>query len=212
MAFASNRDLVILEPNLFRDIAFAGQRLINASDGVVSGTTLTSASSDFEAAGVGAGDVVLIADVPAEVVTRDSPTALTVSRLRPDVSGPAIAPSPGTNLRIEIVNFGPQIELVHRQVMRTVGIEPDDPNGVVSVAMVINGSMVAHIEALGTIYMLMAGASALIGRDGVLWNKAKLYRDRFDGARQRARVELDLDSDGVAEVTRFMNVVQFTRS
>lgn len=58
MSFAKDRDLLVLEPSLFQDVAYLGQTLVSGTDGSLSGTELFSASSNFEAAGIEGGHVV----------------------------------------------------------------------------------------------------------------------------------------------------------
>jgi hypothetical protein len=214
MSFATDRDLIIFEPNLFRDVAFASQRLVKAGDGEVAGTTLTSASSDFEVAGVEEGHIVLLDRLPVEVIERLSPTELTVSLLRPLSDGDPIPPPPGTDHPIEVLTFAPQIEVVHRQVLRTLGIEPDEDGflGTPGVENLVNVEEITKVEALGALDLIFTGAASLIGEQGTLWTKAQMYRQRFASARQWARGRFDLDGDGVADTVRFMNVVQFVRA
>jgi hypothetical protein len=61
MAFAVDRDLLVLEPGLFREVSWVGQRLVSGT-GDASGTALTMTSQDvlFDAASVGDGHVVLV--------------------------------------------------------------------------------------------------------------------------------------------------------
>jgi len=86
--FASERDLLAIEPHAFTDALWAGRR-VTGGQGDVSGTTLTatSASVGFDAAQVAAGQVVVVAGVPLEVVSVVSATQLAVSLLRDDFDG-----------------------------------------------------------------------------------------------------------------------------
>ncbi len=214
MAFATDRDLLVLEPNLFRDIAFASQLLAGGTDGVVSGTTFTSASADFVAAGLDAGHVVLISDVPVEVIEVVSSTELTVSLLRAHSDDPAVPPPAGTALTYGVRSFRPQLEMLHRQIMRAAGIEPDglgEPSDAPTVDEVLNGDEVAMVEALGALEGIFASAASILADEPYLRLRAASYRDRFSSARQRARVRLDLDGDGEVDVVRHLNVVQFVR-
>src|SRR3954470_14123560 len=69
--FASDRDLLAMEPNLFRDVGWVGQRLVSGTGGVAGTTlTLTAQDVDFEDGGVGAGCVVLVDGAPYEVLAR----------------------------------------------------------------------------------------------------------------------------------------------
>jgi len=211
MSFASDRDCLVLEPNVFRDLGFASQRLVQASDGAITGTTLSSMSSNFSQAQVDSGHVVLADSVPLEVVERLTNHSLTVSRLRPDPDGDAIPPSTGSGLDIEVMSFAPQIEMVHRQVLRSIGIEPEGIDSDLTEDDVLNWRDFVRLETIGALHLLFAGTSSLIGERGTLWNKSELYRQRFEAVRRGLSALIDTNDDGEVDVIRYLNVVQFVR-
>ena len=96
--FINDRDLLLLEPNLFRDASWAGQLLVSAT-GDVTGTTLTLSTFDvdFDAARVDTGYVVVVNGTAYEVISRLSATTATISRLREDESDSPLAPSPAVS-------------------------------------------------------------------------------------------------------------------
>lgn len=212
--FITDRDLLILEPNLFRDVGWAGQRLV-AGIGDVAGTTLTmtSADVDLEAAGIDAGHVVRVGIVPYEIVERLSATTATISRLRVTTEDPVQVPAPVSDGAVEIHTFAPQIAMVHGHVLRLLGIEPDEPDpDAVSEGDITNPAALKRVEALGTLHLVFAGAAALSEPGSTLWARAEMYRDRFAAERRRAAARLDLDGDGVADATRRLNLVQLVRA
>jgi len=211
MAYATDRDCLVLEPNVFRDLGFASQRLVQASDGAITGATLSSMSSNFSQAQVDAGHVILVDSVPLEVVERLTDHSLTVSRLRPDPDGDAIPPSAGSGLNIEVMSFAPQIEMVHRQVLRSIGIEPEGIDSDLTEDDVLNWRDFVRLETIGSLHLLFAGASSLIGERGTLWNKSELYRQRFEAVRRGLSALIDTNGDGESDVIRYLNVVQFVR-
>ncbi len=224
MPFATDRDLLILEPNLFRDVQWTAQRLISAT-ATVSGTTLTASGVDFAASGVEAGAVAIVDGVPVEVVSRTSATVLVVSRPRVGLDDAAIPPSPSTSKTLTIHTFRPQIELVHQQVLRMVGIDPFEPaaqvaaggGGALTEAAILNPRALRLVEALGTLHLIFAGASAIggigsTGPDTPIALRARFYRERFDEARRRAAVRIDTDGDGIADATRYLNLMQLARA
>ncbi len=211
--FASDRDLLLLEPNLFRDVGWVGQRLTRASSSSVSGTTLTLTSPDvpLDAAGVEAGNVAIVNGVGYEVVARLSSTQLTISRPRARLDDPVQPPSPATGVEAFVHTFAPQLAIVHAQLLRMVGIEPDDPASEPGPSRIVNPTALTRIEALGALFMVFAAASAAAGPESPAGKRAEFYRLRFAEERERAVVRLDLDGDGVADATRRFNVVQFVR-
>jgi hypothetical protein len=217
--FITDRDLLVLEPNLFRDVGWAGQRLLSAT-GSVSGTTLTVPGADFVALGVDAGHVaVLGANYEAvEVVQRLSATSLQVSRPRADAAGAAIAPSAGTGLAVVIGTFRPQIAIVHRQVLRMLGLgEAGSALGGeagLDESAVTNPGELALLEAAGTLHLVLGSAGAVGavgGAGGAMARRAEHYREVFAAERGRTAARVDTNGDGVAEVTRYLNVVQLGR-
>lgn len=211
MAFATDRDLLVLEPNLFRDIAWAGQRRLSATDGATSGDSLTSASSDFGAAGVGAGHVVMLDAIALEVIERVSATELKVSLLRDSAQDEALPPPALSGAKVLVTSFGPQIQSVHEQLLRALGVEPSDTSAAVTASNITNPAALARLEAIGALHLVFSAAAALANEQDRWWLKAEMYRDRFIAQRRRLAIGIDLDGDGVPEATRRLNTIQFVR-
>lgn len=211
MAFSTDRDMLVLEPNLFRDVTFAGQRVAEGSDGVLSSGVLRSATSDFVSAGIDTGHFVVVEGVAFEVIERIDATSLSVSRLRASVDDPAIPPGDGSSLSFSITTFSPQIELMHQQLMQLLEGETD-LDAVALIDAILNPDEFARVESLGAMHLVMAGASSLIGDRGMLWMKATMYRERFVASRARLRVFLDIDGDNVIDQTIWFNTVQLRRA
>lgn len=212
MPFATDRDLLAFEPNLFRDIAWTGQRRISADDGATSGSALTSASSNFTSARIKPGHVAMLDAIPLEVISIDSDTQLTVSLLRDDVDDPTLSPPALTDAPLVITTFGPQIASVHDQLLRALGIEPTNPNAQPSAADITNPAALARLEVLGALHLIFTAAATLSTTDDILRTKAEMYRDRFIAQRNRLAVGVDLDGDGLPEATRRLNTIQFIRA
>ncbi|TVQ34449.1 MAG: hypothetical protein EA376_00130 [Phycisphaeraceae bacterium] len=205
MAFARDRDLIVFEPTLFRDVAWAGQRLV-VGDGVsISGTTLSAPGDNFEAAGVEAGHVALVDELPLEVVDRLSATELMVSRLRDRLDAPPVAPGAMSDAKLVIASFRPQIESMHELLMRSAGLAPSDP-------MVVNERDVARVEALGALHTILSAAAPATQEGTPMWDKARLYADRFRAERGRLVIEIDLDDDGEADALRRIGAARFRRA
>lgn len=216
MAFATDRDVLALEPRVFEEASWASQRLVSGV-GSVSGTALTleSGGPGFDEAGVGAGSVVIVDGVPLEVIERVSASVLTVSRVRADAGDAPVVPSAVSGVSVEVPTLGPQLEIVHRQVLSMAGVEASEavwlPEGAVTAASVVASPGCALAEALGALHLAYA-ALASAGRAGEGFAaKAACYRERFGDARRRAEVVLDLDGDGVADARRRLNAVRLTR-
>lgn len=206
---ATDRDLLVYEPNLLRELGWASQRLVRAT-GAISGTTLTISAYDVDlaAAGVGPGHVVVIDGAPLEIVERLSATTATVSRLRADPAGPAIAPSPMSGKPASIATFSPQIALVGGQILRLLGLEPTDE------ARVTNPDSLRRLVSLGALHLAYTAASAAGGEQGWssrTWSRGQYYLQRFADERERAEARVDLDGDGIPDACRRLNVAQLVR-
>lgn len=209
--FASDRDLLVLEPGVFREVLWLGQRLVRGV-GSVNATTLTMTSQDtgFDEAGVGEGHVVVIEGVALEVLSRTSADEMEVSRLRAGDSGAALGVGTIAGGVVEVSTFAPQLALIHAQVVRMLGLAPSGSGGgAPTEADVVNPEDLRLVEALGALHLVYAAASAA-GAEGMA-SKAAMYRERFSAERQRVVARVDLDGDGAPDATRRMNVVALSR-
>ncbi|MBL8765355.1 MAG: hypothetical protein JNM07_13930 [Phycisphaerae bacterium] len=206
--FANDRDLLVLEPNLFRDAGWAAQRLVNAT-GSVAGATLTVPGADLVALGVGAGNIALLDGVALEVVARESATTLTVSRIRAGPGDPLIPPPPATDRPVAVWTFLPQLAIVHEQLLRMLGIEPGQAGpGALTESSVTNPRALALAEALGALHLVFAGAG---GSGAPEAGRAGFYAARYEAERRRVGAAIDLDGDGHPDCVRRLNVTQVFR-
>lgn len=213
MPFAADRDLLIIEPTLFRDVAWLGQRLLEGVADLAGSTmTLTTYDHDLAALDIRPGAVVLANDVPHEITEILGPTDATISRIRADRDDPLIAPGASPPLTVEIHSFRPQLEMIHRQVLRMAGIEPSDAGADVTTDNITNPAALRAVESHGALHLIYSAAAALGGDDSPLASRARLHRAIFGIERQRALVELDLDGDGLPDATRRLNAIQFVRA
>lgn len=214
MAFTTDRDLLVLEPGVFRDAAWTAQRLVKGAGGIAATTlTLASGGPNFEDAAIGAGHVALIAGAPAEVVERTGPSSLTVSRPRADAADPPIPMLDDASVSIEVFTFAPVIASVHRRLLRMLGIEPDESGeeGALTEAAITNPGALVRLEALGALHEVYAAASAPGPVGTEIARRAEAYRVRFVEERHRVVARIDLDGDAKPDALRRFNVIQFVR-
>lgn len=214
--FASDRDLLVLEPELFRDIGWAGQRLVKGV-GDISGTTLTLTAYDntLTAAGADAGNVVMVDGVPYEFTARLSATTATISRIRPDPSGAVIPPAAVTGKPVVVTTFLPQIALAHRQVLRWLGIDPDEAGDGVRESNITNATAFREAEALGALSQVLYSAAGP-AMDGTAVseriNRSRKYQEDFSQMVRSIGARIDADGDGIFESTRRAGIVEMERA
>lgn len=202
--FAKDRDLLVVEPNLFRDVGWLSQRVLRGT-GAISGTTLSISAADggFDTAGVGAGSVVVVDGVSCEVIERLSATQATISRPRVGALDPVLPPAAVTGKDTVVFTFAPQIAAVHGEILARLGIRGGDEIGDgPAESAITNPAALVRLEVLGALAMVWGAASALTGRESPAAERAEWYRQRFERERQSVRVRLDLDGDGAADAAR----------
>jgi hypothetical protein len=214
---ATDRDLLVYEPRLFNEAFFASQRVFDSpSAGSLdaAGTTLTATNAKWGDWNVGAGWVVLIADAPAEVVTRFNQTQLYVSKLREDANAAVTSAGSGSSLPVRVSTFRPQIQSVHDALMRGVGIEPTAivAPGTITEANITNPKALLRAECLGTLQMVYQSVAVAAGEGSVAWAKARSYAERFAEERRRIAVEIDTNADGTADAVRRFSTHWLTRA
>ena len=203
MAFARDVDLLRYEPEVFAQVRWAGQRIGRVGTGSLVDTELRTDVLDQGVAD--AGYVVLVDGVAYEIKSITF-GGYAVQRIRQIDGGQADPSGTITDARVEGYSFRPQIQAAHRQLMRLIGVEPEDAPRVVA-----NTDPVLELECLSALHIIFAGAAAMSADLGGLERKAEAYRTRLRRARERAVVPLDLDGDGVAEVRRRFAVMHLAR-
>lgn len=205
----TDRDLLILEPALFRDLSFLGQQVFRNTASLAAGV-LTAVSGSLEAAGLATGHVVLVDDRPMEVLARTGATTATVSLLRADDDGPAIPPADFSPRPALVTSFAPQIAMVHAEMLHLLGLS-NPAEGAPAEADILNPRDLRRAEALGTLHLLYSAAAALVGPDSPAGRRAEMYRLRFAAERRRVRIRLDTDGDGLADALRTPAVLPIFR-
>lgn len=212
MAVINDRDLLVRDPSLFVSGVDGATILRTTSDGSVSGTTVTSASSNFVALDVTFGHVAVINDVPCEVVSRTSGTQLTVSLPRSSTSEPLITPASGPDQRVVIPTFKRLSDLAEAWALGALGIDSNDPVQPLSVADIASLEALKHLVALRTIQQAWAIAAAGTPANDSLKERSLLYAANLAQAKRQTEVLLKLDGDGAADSTRRFDVVTLMRN
>jgi hypothetical protein len=216
LTFSTDSDILKYEPALFGELHLPGQILIAGTGGELSGTTFTASAADFVSAQVAAGGVIYLRsadgllDGAYEVVSVDSATQLTVSVVRAEPDDEPVAPPAATEIDYRINTFTPQAGEVAFQLTEHFGIKPGnqasdiDAQDILEPAVLKRASVFAVISI---VYAMLASKAS----DENFWKKSLHYQRLFERARQRCRVGIDLDSDGLVDVTITGAAARLTR-
>lgn len=208
--FITDRDLLAVEPNLFRDVQWVGQRLCRGTASVLNTTlTLHESDTDFNDGDVRAGHVVVLDGASYEVIDRIGGNELVVSRLRAGPLDFPIPVTPAASKAVTVTTFEPQIAMIHGQVLRMLGVAPsstDEPGDRLVETMILNPRDLAPVEVFGTLFLALSAAAATSGPHSPLGIRASFHRALYSQERSRALAEIDTDGDGIANVRRRMNV------
>lgn len=206
MAFATDRDLLAVEPTLFQDVPLLAQQRIDVADADLTAGVLTSTSADFVERGIEAGFVALLADTPIEVIERTDAHTLSVSMLRDHVQAAQLVPADATAARLVIRTYLPQLELAHQTMLRLLGLSEESLAvaglDIDVTAAIRSVSLMRDIETAAALDTIYSAAASLSGEHEPLHRKAQHHRARLSRLRQGALVRIDLDGDGTADHVR----------
>ena len=203
--FSNDADIVKYEPILFGELYFPWQVLVSGSGGVLAGTSFTDGEGDFVSGGVAAGHVIYMRsevaglDMAAEVVSVESATELTVSVIRADLEGEAIAPRAATGVSYRISTFDPQASEAAFLLTEHYGLRPGNPAGEYDVSDILDTKVLKQVS----VFAVLSGVYATLAskdKDENFWKKSLYYQKLYEKARGRCRLSIDVGSDGAADV------------
>ena len=194
--FCQDRDLLALEPAIFLGGSFVTQQLTGGGDGVSSGMTFTSASSDFVASGVQAGMVLTVYDAAPsegnafEIVSVNSATTLTVSILRADASIPPLAPRM-SGRSFFVRTFRPQIQGVSRTLAEKIKLFAELCRVPADKAAFADPDQLRSATACGALPGIYLARAASATPDDANWLKSEHYRQEFVRLQSQLRLAAD---------------------
>jgi hypothetical protein len=215
--FCTDTDLLHYEPNICRDAAFASQTLI-AGTGNLAASVFTIASGSFHDAHLTPGQVIVLTGGTSgsyPIVTVDSATQLTISVLYDGLyptSGEAEPSPPGTatGLAYVVRTFWPQRRIVSELIVAASGLDVADMEAATD--QIVNPAALRHACTLGSLHLIYSALAAASAEPAeALLERVRDYERRYRAALRAARVQLDLDGDGHAEVVRPLNVLELQR-
>ena len=214
--FSDDSDILKYEPILFGELHLPGQILASGTGGALSGTTFTATGADFVSAQVSADGVIYLRSANGslegmfEIVSVDSATQLTVSVLRADSGDDAIAPPAAADITYRVSTLAPQATEVGFQLTEYFGIKPGNPASDIDTEDVLDTDVLKRASVFAVVSSVYAMLASKAG-DENFWKKSHHYQRLFERARERCRLSIDANSDGVADVTRIGASVRLVR-
>ena len=214
--FSTDADILKYEPVLFGELHLPWQVLVAGTGGTLSRTNFTASGADFISALVTAGGVIYLqsadgsVDGAYEIVSVDSATQLSVSVIRADSDDAAIAPPSASDISYRVSTFRPQASEASFQLTEYFGIGPGNPASAIDVEDVLDTNVLKRASVfavMSTVYAMLASKA----KDENFWKKSLHYQKLFEKARERCRLSIDVNSDGVADATRMGASVQLLR-
>ena len=205
LAFSSDVDILKYEAVLFGDLHFPWQVLCEGAGGEVSGTTFSETSEDFVSAGVGAGGVIYLQSLDGkldgayEIVSVDSATELTVSVLRADGEGSAVGPGDASDVSYRVSTFGPQANEVGFGLTQYFGIRPGNPDSEYDASDILDTSVLRQASVYAVLASVYATLGSRAGGDDNFWKKSLHYQKLFEKAKERCRLSIDINDDGISD-------------
>ena len=216
ITFSKDVDILKFEPILFGDLYYSWQVLSSGDDGLLSGTSFSSAGADFVSSGVEAGGVINLkaADMSLygsyEIVSVDSASSLTVSVIRADTSGDALGIGSGSGIEFRISTFAPQASSVLVELCKYFGVEIVDGDDAYSLEDITN----AEDLRLASAYAVISSVYATLGDDSDepgFWKKSLHYQKMFEQARSRCSLKLSATGSELVEDVRQGNSMRLKR-
>jgi hypothetical protein len=214
--FSNDADILKYEPILFGELHLPNQVLAAGTGGTLSGTTFTVSGEDFVSASVAAGNVIHvqsadgILDGTYEIVSVDSATQLTVSVVRSDPAADPIAPPAASAISYRISSFASQAGEVGFQLTEYFGIAPGNPASDYDAEDVLDTNVLRRASVFAVIASVYATLASRSEDEG-FWKKSLHYMGLFEKARERCRLCIDADSNGVADITKVGASVKLVR-
>lgn len=208
--YATDTDLLLWEPNLPSDAAFASQALLSGTADLA-GSTLSIAAGSLTAAHVQADHVVVLSGAIAgcfPILSVNSATQMTISILYEgtypgDETKTASPVGSAAGLSFAIRSFYAQRRVISDLIDHVI----DLPDGVT----LLNPQALRRPCALGAIQMIYSTLAAAADAPDIYRIRADLYERLYRRELRSVVLHLDTHGDGQVHEVRRLGVLQFKR-
>ncbi|MBT3278760.1 MAG: hypothetical protein HN909_07745 [Phycisphaerales bacterium] len=210
--FCTDRDLLALEPLVFLQ-GSACQQFAAGDDGALAAGAFTSASASFAASILPGMVLTTSATIPAEgtcceILSVDSPTALSVSLLRTSSTDGPVAPPDATGLSWRVRTFAAhstEASAALGEELRAqseVDFDADDFSP---------SDQLRRLCAFRALAAIFLGRCQKAAQDDLNWIKAEHYRAEARRLRTQLTLVTDTDADAQRDTSRSLANVQLRR-
>ena len=210
MPFATDIDLLLWEPTLLQEAAFASQILLSGTCDLED-STITIASGSFASAKVVVGNVVVLSGAISgcfPIVEVTSATELKISALYADLSQPIEPSSVGvaTGLTYSVRTYFAQRKIVSDLLLTTAGLNAD-----AYTEKVIVTPSLRRACTLGSLQMIYNAIAATAEDSHHHAIRASVYGKLYRRALRLVRLDLDTNNDGEADIRNDLNISNLIR-
>jgi hypothetical protein len=203
VCYSRDVDILRYEPALFGELHLPSQVIMQASGGKLEGSKFTVGEADFVDGSVEAGGVIYLKsadgaiDGTYEIVSIESQRELTVSVVRAEGQEDIIEAGQGQEVSYRVVTYRPQAQEAGIRLAEYLGIKPC-VEGDIEEGKVLESLEIRRLS----VFLVLANLYAMLGGEGGnedYWKKSEHYTRLFEKAKERLKVGIDLDSDGVSD-------------
>ena len=92
-----------------------------------------------------------------------------------------------------------------------IGIKPGNPTSDYGTDNILDSSVLKQASVFAVLASVYATLASRAESDESFWKKSLYYQKRFEKARERCRLSIDMGSDGISDVTKFGGSVGLVR-
>ena len=191
MNLITDRDLVLYEPNLFQNVSFLGQTIVNKYSCSFNGSQLTANSLNFNDYQLDVMNVVTINEFTFEVLNVVNTTKLKLSLIRTNTDDSQITSHSIADARFSLRTFLPQIKLIQDAVFLKFGINKDEQESWLEEKTDVLKEKIKKLVILGTLERIFSAASIVIEtKFNDFREKTSYYQDLFNELLEQIKKEL----------------------
>lgn len=191
MPFINDRDLVMFEPTLCRDVAWVASELARGTATLIDGE-LSIAGVDPGSRGIAPGQLVTVAALTCEVTEVSGAGviggAISVALPRISEAGPVIRPANATGA-VQVLTFARHIQAAHDIILQRLGIAGLAAGDLLHESRITGAPGIRFVEACMALELIFAAASGASGPGSAFRQQSEFYSRRVSALAAVATAE-----------------------